>query len=723
MPQSGLMSSRQFLRHFRTPDGLPTTPARAARAFGATATTQAETVASYLNKRLAEIGVRHVMAIPGDYISEWVETLDTPCNAGLIRVHPNNEMCATYAADGYGRATGGKTVGCVATTYGVGALNATQAVAGAFVENVPLVLVNGTPSTAQFNSQRDQGVLWHHMFDGSLTDLRIFEQITRMAVRIDNPALAPDLIDAALTACITDSKPVYIEIANTMEGYPVAPVSSRAALVKSPVPQSESSLNEAIATVLPVLAGAQRLVVLGGVEIARHSLQSRFTTLLNTLQAPYLSSLLGKSVLSEYNAPYFSGTYNGRNSQQNVQDLVNGADVILSLGVRETDFNFSGVASTDYNPESPPGLPLESTIEVRLGAARINAGLMPRRQGEVYWGDIQLTAFVTTLNEVICEPSGPTMNALVAQYPQLQALQQQLISHQGRLPAAPFPGIQGAVWDIPTPDTYDPQAQITWDSFKSFLHHGYLTTFGNDENHDAPVLLADTGLTFYNLNNVKVPQNGFIAQLAWGAIGYSPAASYGVKLALNATGSPRRVVSVSGDGAFSQSSNAIGTIAALGLDNVVFVMANGVFAIEQFLVNANAFCTAAETAQCTNPSPNPVPQFAPFTSVPETSLWNWPALAQGFGGVGYEVTTNEELAQVIAKIKAGSPPPAQPSGPCTSGSGGTGCCDFAGGPPAPRSSTFTLVAVRNVCNDLPSNTRWKVDCCDIPATPTACPGQ
>jgi len=712
VPFSNLLSTQQFHRQFRSPQAIHGATPKA----NTTAVT--ETVASYLNKRLAEINVKYVMVIPGDHISEWVETLDSPCNAGLIRVHPNNEMCATYAADGYGRATGGKSVGCVATTYGVGALNAVQAVAGAFVENVPLVLINGSPSPAQFNSQRDQGVLWHHLLDGSYTDLRIFEQVTRMAVRIDNPAFAPDLIDAVLTACITDSKPVYIEIANTMEGYPVPPVSSRAALVKSPVPQSSTSLNEAIATVLPVLVDAKKLVVLGGVEIARFSQQANFTKLLKTLKAPYLSSLLGKSILSEYNAPYFSGTYNGKNSQKNVQDLINGADVILSLGVLDTDFNFSGVPVVDFNPASPPGLPLEGTIEVRMGAARINGGLTPNGQGEIYWGDIHLDAFITTLTEVISDPSGATMKSLVALYPSLKSVQQALIAAKGQLPnAATFPKLVGEVWDIPKPSSYGPKDQITWDSFKSYLHHNYLTTFSDS---DAPVLLADTGLTFYNLNNVKAPQNGFIAQLSWGAIGYSPAASYGVKLALTATHSKRRVVSVSGDGAFSQSSNAIGTIAELGFDNVIFVMANGVFAIEQFLVNANAFCTTEDAKKCPTPSPNPVPEFSAFTRVPETSLWNWTALAEGFGGVGYEVTTNQELEQVIAKIKAGSPPPARSSGPCATG--GTGCCDFEDdGTPQVRKSTFTLVAVRNVCNDLPSNTRWKLDCCDIPASPNACP--
>ncbi|MDC8756921.1 thiamine pyrophosphate-binding protein [Janthinobacterium fluminis] len=714
MSQSYLLSPKQYQRQFRSPQALYDARSKhgadqnALSAFAVRADADGETVATYLNKRLAEIGVGHVMAIPGDYISEWVETLDTEHNAGLVRVHPNNEMCATYAADGYGRATGGAAVGCVATTYGVGALNAVQAVAGAFVESVPLVLVNGSPSPAQFNSQRDQGVLWHHMFDGSYTDLRVFQEVTQMAVRIDNPAYAPDLIDAALSACITTSKPVYIEIANTMEAFPVASVASRPPLLKAAVPQNQTSLDEAVASVLPVLVGARKLVVLGGMEVARFGLQESFKKLLTTLKAPYLSSLLGKSILSEYNAPYFSGTYNGKNSQQNVQDLVRAADVILSIGVHETDFNFSGLASVDSNPDALPGLPIAATIEVRKGAARINSALTDPALGSMYWGDIALAPFVASLAEVIGAPTGAAMNALVAAYPSLATVQQALVAADSRLPGVPFPALVGPVWDIPPVASFPAGAQITWDSFKSLLHHEYLTTFGNDENGDAPVVLADTGLSFYNLNNIKSPQNGFIAQLAWGAIGYSPAASYGVKLALARAGSKRRVISVSGDGAFAQSCNAIGTIGELGLDNVVFVMANGVFAIEQFLINANAFCASDGGGQGT------APPFAALCRVPQTALWDWKALAQGFGGVGYEVTTNEELTAVLQIIKEGSPPPRVPTGPCADGSG-TGCAEFDGGPPPPRRSTFTLVAVRNVSTDLPSNTRWKLDCGGTPA--------
>ncbi|MFQ5422251.1 MAG: thiamine pyrophosphate-binding protein, partial [Anaerolineae bacterium] len=359
------LSNSEFRRQYRTPALLADDDGNVFKAEDA-----AETIASYLNKRLYEIGVRYVFAIPGDYIAEWVETLDdsrtNPPPHNLTRVHPNNEMCAAYAADGYGRANSGG-VGCVSFTYGVGALNAVQAVAGAFVESSPLVAVNGSPSIAQFNSQRDQGLLWHHMFDGSYTDLRVYENVTAMAVRIDNPATGPDLIDAALRTCITLSKPVYIEIATQTENLPCRPVPPEP-LRPAPVPQDSKMLDDAVTAVLNYLESAKKLVVLGGVEIARFGLQEDFAKLCRLLQAPYLSSLLGKSILSEYRDDVcFSGVFNGKNSQENVKKLMGDADYVLSLGVYDTDFNFSGLSQgTTTGAFDLP----ENFIEVRRGAVK-----------------------------------------------------------------------------------------------------------------------------------------------------------------------------------------------------------------------------------------------------------------------------------------------------------------------------------------------------------------
>lgn len=598
------------------------------------------TVATYLNTRLRQVGVGHVFCIPGDYLAEWAETLDQPdLNAGLVRVHPNNEMCATYAADGYGRVANG-TVGCIAFTYGVGAINAAQAVAGAYVERVPLVVINGTPSRAQFNSERDQGVLYHHMVGGSHTDLRMFADITEMAVRIDNPATAPALIDAALETCLTASRPVYIELAAQTAHLACPPVPDRL-LTASPVPASPASVAEARGAVLDHLRRARRVVVVGGAEIARKALQGKFAELLHRVDAPYATSPLGKSVLSELRTDLrFAGVYFGRSSPPGLQSLMESADCVLALGVLDTDFNYLGVVTPDYDPAAATDLPGPTHIQARDGAVLVG-------RSSAYWGDVGLEAL---------------LDALLAELPATGA----------GLPNAPFPGLDGSPHEIPSPEQYAGEDPITYDSFRSLLHHEYLT---GHTDQDYPQIIADSGFSF--LSNIDLPcaEGGYVAQLAWAAIGYGVGATPGVTLANHAVGRTRRTVTITGDAAFAESLNALGTVAQLGQDAVVFVMDNRVYAVEQWLINADAFCRTGDP-----------PPFVPLTQVPQGHIWDYVKLAEGFGGRGFAVSTNAELSRVLGELGA---PPVNP---------------VTGLP------TFTLVAVRLPGNSLPGNAEWKMSC-------------
>lgn len=63
---------------------------------------------------------------------------------------PASRPCR-YAADGYGRANG---IACLVATFSVGGLSAINAVAGAYSENVPVVVVVGAPPTTAWNSNR-----------------------------------------------------------------------------------------------------------------------------------------------------------------------------------------------------------------------------------------------------------------------------------------------------------------------------------------------------------------------------------------------------------------------------------------------------------------------------------------------------------------------------------------------------------------------------------------
>src|SRR4051812_45174210 len=165
------------------------------------------TVGQYLVDRLHQLGLDHLFSIAGDYTIEWVNEYVEP--SPIQVVEEVNELNAGYAADGYARLKG---IGALCVTYSAGALCAVNSLAGAYVEYVPVVLINGAPSIKRTLEFEQTGFSSHHFISGRQTDRQVFEYITVATARIDNPDLAPMLIDGVLAQCISERRPVYIEL-------------------------------------------------------------------------------------------------------------------------------------------------------------------------------------------------------------------------------------------------------------------------------------------------------------------------------------------------------------------------------------------------------------------------------------------------------------------------------------------------------------------------------
>jgi TPP-dependent 2-oxoacid decarboxylase len=388
------------------------------------------------------------------------------------------------------------------------------------------------------------------------------------------------------------------------------------------------------------LNSAKRAVVVGGSEIARYGLQEKFAELLKLIRAPYGTSPLGKSVLCELRTDVsFAGVYFGMSSQDNLQKLMVSADCILTIGVRDTDFNYLGVVTPDYRS---PGtkLPGPDHIQARDGAVLVGRQL-------AYWGDVGLEAL---------------LDALLAALAKLP---------DKKLPGAPFPRLEGLASGIAPVSIYLDTDPITYDSFKSIFSFGFLE--GREQETQ---IIADSGFSFLSNIGLKCAEGGYIAQLAWAAIGYGVGAIPGVTLANEISGRPRRTVAITGDAAFAESLNALGTVAQLGQDAIIFVMDNRVYAVEQWLIDANAFC------------PEDATPFAALTEMPQGPIWDYVKLAEGFGGKGHSVKTNGELKNLMRELK-------QEPAPINA---------------VTKRPTFTLVAVRLPKNSLPANANWKLNC-------------
>lgn len=111
------------------------------------------TLGRHLARRLVQVGVSDVFAVPGDFNLNLLDHLvDEP---GLNLVGCCNELNAGYAADGYARSRG---VGACAVTFTVGGLSVLNAIAGAYSENLPVICIVGGPNSNDYGTNR----ILHH---------------------------------------------------------------------------------------------------------------------------------------------------------------------------------------------------------------------------------------------------------------------------------------------------------------------------------------------------------------------------------------------------------------------------------------------------------------------------------------------------------------------------------------------------------------------------------
>src|SRR5205807_9921151 len=103
-------------------------------------------------------------------------------------------------------------LGVAVVTYGAGAFNLVNAIAGAYAERSPVVVIAGAPGARE----RGSGLLLHHQARSVDTQLAVYREITCDHAVLLDPATAPREIARVLRSARERSLPVYIEFARDM---------------------------------------------------------------------------------------------------------------------------------------------------------------------------------------------------------------------------------------------------------------------------------------------------------------------------------------------------------------------------------------------------------------------------------------------------------------------------------------------------------------------------
>ncbi|KAI9664087.1 MAG: hypothetical protein M1821_007578 [Bathelium mastoideum] len=512
----------------------------------------------YLWKRIHEVGIRSIMGLPGDFQLQLLDYIyDVP---GLEWMGNANELNAAYAADGYSRAKG--TPGCVVTTHGVGELSALNGVAGSHAEQVKVIHVVGQ-TTRPMQKNR---LMIHHSI-GFDPDHRIYSKMSEPArcaaaelAEVSDMTEAVQEIDRVIRKCFVQSKPVYIFVPLDMVAEQV-PASRLDTKIDLSMPSDARSEEEAVNAVIEALQQATNPTGFVDTLIHRHDARVEAQALLQKLNVPVSSSIMGKGLYDE-TLPNWIGVYNGTISPAGVKDTMETSDVVVVIGNLPSDTNSGGFTRK---------IPKERSIEINPQSVVVKGKTFP---------NIWMKPFLNRL---------------------LPAIKNLTISHPPSDPA-----LTNGIHTNDHGALHITQAWI-WPRIAAWLRPG-------------DMLLADTGTAAFGFTDTRFPADlSFQTQSYYGSIGWATPAALGAAAARreqqrareeekkekekeNAAGQSSagatsssnsssrggRTVLVTGDGSFQLTIGEVGTMVARGLAPLIFVINNAGYTIERVIHGAHA---------------------------------------------------------------------------------------------------------------------------------------
>ncbi|EAW08995.1 pyruvate decarboxylase [Aspergillus clavatus NRRL 1] len=514
-------------------------------------------IGTHLAYRLEELGALHYFTVPGDFNLILIDQLLK--NQSLTMVGCCNELNAGYAADGYARSSP-SGIAVIVVTFMVGGLSVINAVAGAYSDRLKVIVISGCPKEDTFGQD---GPIHHTL---GLPDrdhtLRMFQEVTTAAVRLDTKQNPTELLDRTINRCIEDSLPVYIEIPSDLSTFPC---SAPGPLVHTRLATGTSSeLGPWLDVFLRSWKEAKKAVVMIGSQSRGAISTELLVALAEKLGCPVCCQPDGKSLFPETH-PQFVGTFWGSASTPGCEEIVLESDLWIVLGGRWNDF---------HNPGNKFDLTSDSRQILDLKTGRTNT---PNGK---FFGGIPLHEIVTAIVDSDVERDLGMRHSI------------SFIADQ-----ADVNGLSNET------------APLT---MASILHSIQDMLRGND------TLIAETGESWFNSQMIRLPRGAdYQMQMMYGSIGWSLPAALGCQLAK----SEGRAVLLMGDGSLQMTAQEISTMIRMRANPVIFIFNNLGYRIESafhdgpynYIANwnyaalASVFQNAAHAIDRANP-------FVPLTS-------------------------------------------------------------------------------------------------------------
>ncbi len=307
------------------------------------------TLAIALLQALKDHGAKELFGIPGDFVLPFYKIIEE--SEILPHYTLSHEPAVGFAADAVARYRSG--IGVAVVTYGAGAFSIVNAVAGAYAERSPVVVISGAPGARE----RTSGFLLHHQARTVDTQLSVFREITCDQAVLSDPATARREIARVLRSARERSLPVYIEFPRDLVSAACEPVP-----VLPRLKADDAALAECADEIVARLTMAKSPVIMVDVEVRRYGVEKDLAALARKLNLPIVTTFMGRGLLGD--APdVVAGTYLGAAGEASITKLVENADALLLLGVIVCDTNFA----LSHRVLDPRRTILAIDREVRIG--------------------------------------------------------------------------------------------------------------------------------------------------------------------------------------------------------------------------------------------------------------------------------------------------------------------------------------------------------------------
>jgi pyruvate decarboxylase len=482
---------------------------------------------TYFFERMKESGVHSIFGVPGDFN---LALLDHVKEVENIRWVGNaNELNAGYETDGYSRING---FGCLVTTFGVGELSAVNAVAGSYAEHIPLIHVVGMPSI----SSTKKKLLLHH----TLGELR-FDDFTKMSniisrklKVIEDLENGPKIIDDLIETAILTKRPVYLGFPSNFSDALVPRSLLNKKLNLSFPPNDKIAETEFIENVISLIGKSSKPIILVDACVGRHGAAGEVAELAKLLNFPVFTTPMGKSSFNEDSDEFF-GLYLGVLSAQDVRDVVETSDCVLSFGGLLSDYN-TGSFTYSYSTTN--------VVEFHSNYCKFKKAV---------FDELSMKFAVRGLIDAL-KAKNLTFTRTLSPPPSKFDYQSAKVAPAGKL-------------------THD----YLWKRLSYFLK-------AND------IVVAETGTSSFGILGTHIPKDvKSISQTLWGSIGYSLPAAVGATFAADDAQKfvnpsiEKRVSLFIGDGSLQLTLQAISDACRWNLKPYLFVLNNKGYTIEKLI--------------------------------------------------------------------------------------------------------------------------------------------